>query len=55
MANNGKVVVSCPRCGCTGTFNVGIKTGHGSSPAQCRQCNGSFRIHLKNGDVYKVA
>ena len=36
-------------------FNVGIKNGHGSSPARCRQCNGSFRIHLKNGDVYKVA
>ncbi len=54
MANNGKVVVVCPHCGSTGTFPVGIKTGDGSSPANCPRCHKSFRIHLVKGDVSKV-
>ena len=47
-----KITVSCPNCGNTQTHQVGVSNG--SSSAQCRGCKKTFRIHMKNGDVWEV-
>lgn len=47
-----RVVVACPHCGSTGTYQVGVSDGH--SRVQCLSCRKGARVHMKKGEVYKV-
>jgi DNA-directed RNA polymerase subunit RPC12/RpoP len=47
-----KETVSCPNCGSTSTYNVGVSNG--STGVQCKQCRTSFRIYMKQGNVDQV-
>ncbi len=49
-----QVTVVCPHCSSTGTFNHGLGSATGSFSAQCKHCHKSFRVYLRQGQLYEV-
>ena len=49
-----QVTVVCLHCSSTGTFTHGLGSATGSFTAQCKCCHKSFRVYLRQGEVYEV-
>ncbi|HOX44436.1 MAG TPA: hypothetical protein PK668_12605 [Myxococcota bacterium] len=47
-----KVTVVCVHCGTTATYSVGVSNG--ASQVQCKKCHKSFKVYMRNGEVYEV-
>lgn len=54
LANNGKITVTCPNCGSTGTYTTTNKSGDGNERKKCNSCRKDIRIKLRKGDVDSV-
>ncbi len=49
----GPTVLSCPKCGSTGTYKP--NTSNGASVVTCKSCHKNFRIEVRNGQIYRTS